>query len=200
MRKRSIILLLLVLILGATAASAGDHYLAKLSLVDQNGKRVDLYDDLIKNHTVVLNSFFASCTGSCPVMARTFLHLQNKLGDRVGTDVILVSITVDPENDTPEKLKAYAEKMGAKRGWYFLTGTRAEVDAALGKLGQYAEIREAHKNIIIAGNDRTGLWKKALAIAPSDEIWKVVSSVADDSLPDKGAPGKSKPAAATGNR
>ena len=185
-----------MLVLGSNAAYAGDHYLAKLSLVDQNGKRVDLYDDLIKNHTVVLNSFFASCTGSCPVMARTFLHLQNKLGDRVGKDVILVSITVDPENDTPEKLKAYAEKMGAKRGWYFLTGTRAEVDAALGKLGQYAEIREAHKNIIIAGNDRTGLWKKALAIAPSDEVWKVVSSVADD----PGARRKSKPAAATGNR
>jgi protein SCO1/2 len=193
------LLVILVLVLSANAAFAGDHYLAKLSLVDQNGRRVDLYDDLIKNHTVVLNSFFASCTGSCPVMARTFLHLQNKLGDRVGKDVILVSITVDPENDTPEKLKAYAEKIGAKRGWYFLSGSREEVDAALGKLGQYAEIREAHKNIIIAGNDRTGLWKKALAIAPSDEVWKVVESVADDpGLSGKGTSGK--PAAATGNR
>jgi protein SCO1 len=189
------LLVILVLVLAANAAFAGDSYLAKLSLVDQNGRRVDLYDDLIKNHTVVLNSFFASCTGSCPVMARTFLHLQNKLGDRVGKDVILVSITVDPENDTPEKLKAYAEKMGAKRGWYFLTGSREEVDAALGKLGQYAEIREAHKNIIIAGNDRTGLWKKALAIAPSDEVWKVVESVADDP---GAAAAKSAPAAATG--
>jgi protein SCO1/2 len=194
-------LVILVLVLAANAAFAGDHYLAKLSLVDQNGRRVDLYDDLIKNHTVVLNSFFASCTGSCPVMARTFLHLQNKLGDRVGTDVILVSITVDPETDTPEKLKAYAEKMGAKRGWYFLTGSRAEVDAALGKLGQYAEAREAHKNIIVAGNDRTGLWKKALAIAPSEEIWKVVESVVDDpGVSGKGTSGKSAPAAAPGNR
>jgi protein SCO1/2 len=193
---------ILVLVLAANAALAGDHYLAKLSLVDQNGRRVDLYDDLIKNHTVVLNSFFASCTGSCPVMARTFLHLQNKLGDRVGKDVILVSITVDPENDTPEKLKAYAEKMGAKRGWYFLSGSREEVDAALGKLGQYAEIREAHKNIIIAGNDRTGLWKKALAIAPSDEVWKVVSSVADDPgvAAKDGSAAKSAPAAVSGNR
>lgn len=190
------LLVILVLVLAANAAFASDHYLAKLSLVDQNGRRVDLYDDLIKNHTVVLNSFFASCTGSCPVMARTFLHLQNKLGDRVGTDVILVSITVDPETDTPEKLKAYAEKMGAKRGWYFLTGSREQVDAALSKLGQYAEAREAHKNIIIAGNDRTGLWKKALAIAPSDEVWKVVESVVDD----RGASGKSAPAAASGNR
>lgn len=180
MKKLFVILLISLFIVGATAASAGDHYLARLSLVDQNGRRVDLYEDLIWNHTIVLNSFFASCTGSCPVMGRTFLHLQKKLGDRVGADVILVSITVDPETDTPEKLKAYAERIGAKRGWYFLTGTRAEVDAALRKLGQYAENREEHKNIIIAGNDRTGLWKKALAIAPSEEIWKVVASVVDD--------------------
>lgn len=192
MSKR-FVFLFFVLVLSTSTVFAGDHYLANLSLVDQNGKRVDLYDDLIKNHTVVINSFFASCTGSCPVMARTFLHLQNKLGDRVGKDVTLVSITVDPEIDTPEKLKAYAEKMGAKKGWHFLTGTRAEVDAALGKIGQYTENREAHKNIIIAGNDRTGLWKKALAIAPSEEIWKVVSSVVDD-------PGKSSAGPASGNR
>jgi protein SCO1/2 len=179
MRKLVIILLLVA----AATVSAKDHYLAKLSLVDHNGRRVDLYDDLIRNHTVVLNSFFASCTGSCPVMAKTFLHLQNKLGDRVGDDVILISITVDPENDTPEKLKAYAQRIGAKKGWYFLTGSRAEVDLALSKIGQYAENREAHKNIIIAGNDRTGLWKKALAIAPSDEVWKVVASVVDDRVP-----------------
>ncbi|HEU4889647.1 MAG TPA: SCO family protein [Thermoanaerobaculia bacterium] len=173
-------LLLLLLVLSATAAFAGDHYLAGLPLVDHNGRTVDLYDDLIKNRIVVINSFFASCTGSCPVMARSFLHLQNKLGDRLGKDVTLLSITVDPEVDTPEKLKEYAKKIGAKPGWYFLTGSRAQVDAVLSKIGQYTEAREAHKNIIIAGNDRTGLWKKALAIAPSDEIWKVVATVVDD--------------------
>jgi protein SCO1/2 len=183
-------LFVLCLLLCTASAFAKDHYLSKLSLVDQDGRRVDLYNDLIRNHTVVLNSFFASCTGSCPVMAKTFLHLQNKLGDRVGDDVILVSITVDPEHDTPEQLKAYAQRVGAKKGWYFLTGSRAEVDAALSKLGQYAENRESHMNIIIAGNDRTGLWKKALAIAPSDEVWKVVASVADDRIPAAAAGGQ----------
>lgn len=187
MKKLFLAILLLML---ASAAAAKDHYLANLSLVDQNGRRVDLYDDLIHNHTVVLNSFFASCTGSCPVMAKTFLHLQNKLGDRVGDDVILISITVDPENDTPEKLKEYAQRVGAKKGWYFLTGSRAEVDAALSKIGQYTENREAHMNIVITGNDRTGLWKKALATAPSEQVWKVVASVADDRLPAAAAGGQ----------
>lgn len=183
-------LVLCALLLAAMSAAAGDHYLARLSLVDHNGRRVDLYDDLIHKRIVVMNSFFASCTGSCPVMARTFLHVQNKLGDRLGKDVILISITVDPEHDTPERLKAYAERIGARPGWYFLTGSRAEVDAALRKLGQQADVREAHKNIIVAGNDRTGLWKKALATAPTDEVWKVVESVVEDRVP----------AAATGGR
>jgi protein SCO1 len=182
--------LAVLLLLAATPAFAGDHYLANITLVDHNGQKVDLYDDLIKNHVVVLNSFFASCTGSCPVMAKTFLLIQKKLGERVGDDVILVSITVDPENDTPAKLKEYAERVGAKKGWYFLTGTPAQVDAALSKLGQYTEAREAHKNIIIAGNDRTGLWKKALAIAPSEEVWKVVESVVNDQPPVAATGGK----------
>ncbi|MEA2490471.1 MAG: hypothetical protein QOH21_2263 [Acidobacteriota bacterium] len=173
-----------VLLLLAVSASAADggasHYFAKLALVDQNGRRVDLYDDFMKGHTVVINSFFASCTGSCPVMGRTFLHLQNKLGDRIGKDVILVSISVDPEHDTPEKLKAYANRIGAKPGWYFLTGTKAEVDTALRKLGQFTEVREGHVNIIVAGNDRTGLWKKALGVAKAEDVYTVVASVADD--------------------
>ncbi|HEX9985234.1 MAG TPA: SCO family protein [Thermoanaerobaculia bacterium] len=193
------LLLTLVLLLGATTAFAGEHYLANIPLVDQNGRGVDLYDDLIRNHTVVINSFFASCTGSCPIMSKTFLLLQNRLGDRIGKDVILVSITVDPKNDTPDALKAYAKRMGAKPGWYFLTGTKAQVDAALTKLGQYAETRDAHKNIIIAGNDRTGLWKKALAIAPSEEVWQVVATVANDTPP--AAPVvKAAPASPTGGQ
>ncbi len=176
MRKLLAPLLLLI----AAPLLAKDHYLSKLSLVDQDGRRVDLYDDLIRDRTIVMNSFFASCTASCPVMARSFLHLQEKLGDRVGKDVILVSITVDPENDSPEKLKEYAKRIGAKRGWYFLTGSRAEVDAALRRIGQAAETRDAHLNVIIAGNDRTGLWKKVLAVAPAEEIWRIVAGVADD--------------------
>lgn len=178
--KKILLVLVLLFAMSATAAPIENHYLAKLPLVDHNGRTVDLYEDLIKDHIVVINSFFATCTGSCPVMAKSFLHLQNKLGDRLGDDVILLSITVDPEVDTPAKLKEYAKKMGAKPGWYFLTGSRAQVDAVLGKIGQYTEAREAHKNIIIAGNDRTGLWKKALATAPSDEIWQVVSTVVED--------------------
>jgi protein SCO1/2 len=187
--KRLSILTAVLLLLTAAGASAADatgaaHYFAKLALIDQNGKRVDLYEDLMKGHTVVINSFFASCTGSCPVMGKTFLHLQNKLGDRVGKDVILVSISVDPARDTPEKLKEYAKRIGAKQGWYFLTGTKEETGAALRKLGQFTDVPEGHMNVIVIGNDRTGLWKKAQGIASADDVYTVVASVVDD----QGAP------------
>src|SRR4051812_15438963 len=113
--------------------SPAASYFANISLVDQDGHRVNLYDDLMKGKTVVINSFFASCTGSCPVMGRAFMHAQQELGPRLGAEVNLISITVDPANDTPAVLHEYAKKMNAKRGWYFLTGSPAEVETALRK-------------------------------------------------------------------
>jgi protein SCO1 len=191
--KRALGAAAIVLIIAVSARAADPppaaHYFANLSLTDQNGRRVDLYNDLMKGRTVVINSFFASCTASCPVMARTFIYLQSQLGERVGRDVVLVSITVDPEHDTPEKLKEYAARMGTKGGWYFLTGTRAEIDAALKKIGQNSEGRDGHLNIVVIGNDRTGLWKKANGVASSTEIYKVVASVADDKGAAASAPG-----------
>ena len=182
--KRFAILLFVLVAASSASAEGPAQYFANLKLVDQNGRQVDLYQDLMKGHTIVINSFFASCTGSCPVMGRTFLLLQTKLADRIGKDVILVSISVDPERDTPAKLKAYAERIGAKPGWYFLTGTRDQVTVALQKIGQFTEAPEGHANVIVVGNDRTGLWKKALGIAKSEDVYTVVASVVDD----KGAP------------
>jgi len=139
-----------------------------------------LYSDVMKDKVVVINSFFASCNASCPAMSKSLAALQSRFADRLGRDLVLVSITVDPEHDTPAKLRAYAQRWQARRGWYFLTGSKANVDAALKKLGQYVEEPSAHMNIIVIGNERTGLWKKAFGLAPSDELAKVVESVLND--------------------
>lgn len=182
---------LFVLVLCALACSAfaqekaAGTYFANLKLVDQDGKRVDLYADLMKDKVVIINTFFASCTGSCPVMAKTFQHVQEQLGDRVGRDVWLISITVDPATDTPAALKKYAEQWKARPGWRFLTGSQEEVSAALTKIGQYVDDREAHKNVILVGNDRTGLWKKLFGLAKPQEIQESVASVVNDSVPAK---------------
>lgn len=181
--KRTVLIAALLLAAAPLAAQtkAAGTYFANLKLVDQDGRRVDLYDDLMKDRVVVINSFFTSCTGSCPVMARTFLHVQEQLGDRVGRDVWLISITVDPAHDTPAVLKKFAEQWKARPGWRLLTGTKEEVAAALQKLGQYVDDRETHKSLILVGNDRTGLWKKLFGLAKPAEIYASVESVVNDS-------------------
>lgn len=113
-------------------------------------------------------------------MSRNFERIQAALGERLGKDVFLVSITVDPENDTPEKLKAYAERFHARPGWSFLTGKKENVDSALYKLGQYVEEKSQHKTIIIIGNEATGLWKKAFGLASAEDLIKLVEEVMND--------------------
>lgn len=177
-------LLLLALPLWAESKSnPAQNYFTDVQLVNQNGDTMRLYSDLIGGKIVIINSFFASCTGSCPIMAHTMAAIQQHLGDRLGRDVIMISISVDPLNDTPAKLKAYAERMKAKPGWYFLTGKKENVDQALTRLGQYTEDRESHQNVFIIGNEPTGLWKKALAIAKAADVITVVDSVVNDPNP-----------------
>ncbi|HKV10616.1 MAG TPA: SCO family protein [Thermoanaerobaculia bacterium] len=164
----------------AEEPSGAQKYFGDIPLVNQDGKEMRLYSDLIKDRIVVIDVMFTSCTGACPIMSSTFAKLQDRLGDRIGKDVYLISISIDPVNDTPAKLKEYAARFNAKPGWYFVTGPKENVDAALKKLGQYVESREAHQNLFLIGNDKTGLWKKAFGLAKPEEIFPVVDSVVND--------------------
>jgi protein SCO1/2 len=160
--------------------SPAQKYFTDVVLINQNGERMRFYADLMKDKVVIINSFFATCQGSCLPMNRNLEKVQQALGDRIGKDVNIISISVDPEVDTPANLKEYAKGLNARRGWYFLTGDRANVEFALKKLGHFVDKKEDHLNIIIIGNERTGLWKKAFALSKSDELIKVVESVVND--------------------
>lgn len=165
----------------ATAPTSQAHqYFGDVRLVDQNGREQRLYSDLLKGKTVVIDVMFTECTGVCPILSKKMEQVQTALGDRVGQDVYLLSISVDPVNDTPARLKEYAARYNARPGWYFLTGSKQNVDEALKKLGQYVQEREAHQNLILIGNDRTGLWKKAMGLADAEELIRIVKTVVDD--------------------
>jgi protein SCO1/2 len=172
--------LILALALPALAESPGHKYFGDVKLVDQNGRELRLYTDLLAGKTVIVNPMFTSCTGACPVMSGALAKIQDHLGDRVGKDVRLLSITVDPVHDTPAKMKEYAARFHARPGWYFLTGSRENVEAALRKLGQWVDVPANHQSLLLIGNDRTGLWKKAFALAPAEELLPVVDSVVND--------------------
>jgi protein SCO1/2 len=160
--------------------SPAQKYFTDVELINQDGKKVRFYSDVLKGKTVVVNAFFTSCTSVCPPMNRNMEKIQEALGDRVGRDVFLVSMTVDPEVDTPARMKEYAQKFHAGPGWIFLTGKKENLDWALYKLGQYVEQKDDHKTIFIIGNEPTGLWKKAFGIANVAELVQVVESVVND--------------------
>jgi protein SCO1/2 len=164
----------------ADESSPAHKYFTDVELINQNGKKMSFYTDVLKGKTVVVNAFFTTCTSVCPPMNRNMERIQQALGDRVGRDVFLVSITVDPTVDTPERLKEYAQKFHAGPGWVFLTGKKENIDWALYKLGQYVETKDDHTTILIIGNEPTGLWKKAFGMANPNELVAIVNSVVND--------------------
>jgi protein SCO1 len=159
------------------ARSAAETYFSDVELINQDGQKMRFYSDVLKNKVVIINSFFSTCTGVCPPMNRNLERVQEALGDRLGKDAFIVSISVDPDTDTPARLKEYSRRFHARPGWLFLTGKKENVDWALYKLGQYVEAKDDHTAIIIIGNEPTGLWKKAFGLASSDELIKIVQDV-----------------------
>lgn len=160
-----------------TNISPAQKYFSDVELINQDGQRVRFYSDVLKDKVVIVNTFFTTCTSVCPPMNRNLERIQEALGDRLGKDAFLVSISVDPENDTPPRLKAYAGRFHARPGWLFLTGKKENVDWALYKLGQYIEKKDDHSTIIIIGNEPKGLWKKAMGLAKPEELIKIVDDV-----------------------
>jgi protein SCO1 len=160
--------------------SASQRYFSDVTLLDQDGVERRFYSDLLRGKVVVINVLFTRCDNACPVMAQTFARIQEFLGARLGADVHMLSISVDPENDTPARLKTYASGFKARPGWFFLSGNSRNVDAALQKLGQRVERKEDHSNLFLIGNDRTGLWKKVFGMAPYEEIVRVLETVLND--------------------
>ncbi len=164
----------------ASAKSPAEKYFSDVELLDQDGRKLRFYNDVLKDKVVVINTFFTTCKSICPPLNRNFQKIQDALGDRLGKDAILVSITVDPETDTPTRLKEYGRLFKAQPGWLFLTGKKENVDWALYKLGQYVEAKDDHTSIIIIGNEPKGLWKKAMGLASADELIKIVEDVIND--------------------
>lgn len=162
-----------------TPAEAAAAYFPNNVLLTQDKKPVHFFDDLLKGKTVIINFMFTTCTGICPPMTANLLKVQAYLGDRVGKDINMISISVDPAVDTPDALKKYATNYKVKAGWYFLTGNKADVDLVLRKVGGFVEDKDDHSTLLIVGNVETGEWLKVFAMARPTEIADSVMKVAD---------------------
>lgn len=160
--------------------SPARNYFTDVQLINQDGKPMRFYSDLLKDKVVIINTFFTTCTSVCPPMSRNLERVQSWLGDRLGKDVHIISISVDPAVDTPPRLKDYAQKYKARPGWFFVTGKKENAEFVLRKIGQFVESKDDHSTVIIIGNLHTGLWKKAMGMAKAEDLIKVVESVVDD--------------------
>lgn len=156
----------------AAASSGGDawgaNYFPNIPLVNQDGRQVRFFDDLIKGKVVAINFIFTGCSAACSMETARLRHVQEMLGDRVGKDIFFLSISIDPDNDTPEALKAYAEKFDVGPGWSFLTGKADDILKLRQRLGVYMPPEKSkalgpldHDISLVIGNQATGRWMKA---------------------------------------
>lgn len=146
-----------------------------VELVDQDGRKIHFYTDLIKGQTVAINFIFTTCTTICPPLGATFARVQRELGDKAGRDVRFISISVDPATDTPERLKAWGEKFHAGAGWTFVTGNKPQVDELLRALGASSARREDHSPTVLIGNDTHGAWTRTYGLAKSSQLVQMIN-------------------------
>jgi cytochrome oxidase Cu insertion factor (SCO1/SenC/PrrC family) len=130
------------------------------TLVTQDGEKVSFFSDVLKDRVVLINFIFTHCPDACPLQTAKMSEVQRLLAASDDPRLRLVSISVDPERDRPEVLKAYASQFDAGPHWLFLTGEKANVDHVLRRLGQLASAPSSHTTLFIAGNVRTGRWIK----------------------------------------
>ena len=135
-------------------------YYTDLRLVTHDGRTVRFYSDLLKDKTVLIHFYYVNCKTTAARQSKVLSDLQPLLGERLGRDIFLVSITVDPANDTPEKVRDYARVFAPRPGWTFVTGKKENVDWINYRLGNFTPDPEKHSALYLLGNLRTGHWQK----------------------------------------
>jgi len=154
----------------AVAPASAKVALSDTPLLDQGGKRVRLAQDVIGERIAVVNFIYTSCTTVCPVSSATFAQLQKRLGAALGREVVLVSITVDPLRDTPQRLREYGARYRAAEGWTWLTGAKLDVDGALKGFGAYTPNFEDHPAMVMVGDARAGKWTRFFGFPSVDDL------------------------------
>ena len=148
----------------------GKDYLPNVEVQDQDGKTFRFFDDLIKDKLVVINFIYTTCTDICPLTTARLAQVQERLGEVVGRDIFMYSITIDPEHDTPAALKQHADAFRVGPGWKFLTGKPEDIAAIRYKLGERSRIAAEHRHEMLLGNAATGNWSRDSAFGDLERV------------------------------
>jgi len=155
------------------ASPVASQTIPDLPVIDQNGKRLRFYSDLVAGRVVAINFIFTTCTTICPPLTATFRRVQQDLATSA-PEAKLISISVDPGTDTPERLYDFAAKFRAGPGWTFVTGEKSDIDALLRAFGVYFSDRNDHTPIVLIGNDETGQWTRIYGLSPPSTIAQAI--------------------------
>lgn len=146
-------------------------------VVTQDGETVHFYQDLVEDKVVAMNFVFTTCTTICPPLGANFGKLQDELGEKLGRDVHLISVSVDPVTDTPERLKAWGAIFEARSGWTLVTGEKDEVTHLLKALQVFTPDIRDHSPVVLVGNAETGTWTRAYGLAPPKELAGILTEM-----------------------
>ncbi|HEX7957238.1 MAG TPA: SCO family protein [Pyrinomonadaceae bacterium] len=167
---------------GVASSGASKMSIPDVELFDQDGRKVRFYTDLVKGRVVAVNFIFTTCTTICPPLGATFARVQKELA---GRDVRLISISVDPATDTPERLKAWGAKFHAAEGWTFVTGRKPQVDELLRALGAATGSPADHTPTVLIGNDAAGQWTRTYGLARPSVLVGLIDAAAAGRLDNK---------------
>ena len=154
-------------------------------LINQDGNKVRLASLLNSDHPVIVDFIYGTCTTICPVLSASFVNLQRKLGP-AGKKLRLVSITIDPEHDSPKVMKDYLKRFRAQPGWDFLTGSRKDIDAVMKGFNAYIPDKMSHYPINLIRNPKDGSWVRLFGMLSSKEFleeYHAVSSKVSGAAP-----------------
>ncbi len=146
-------------------------------LLDQEGRTLKFRSDALGERIAIVGFVYTTCTTVCPVVSAVMAQVQDKLGARMGRDVALVTLTVDPVRDTPKRMKEFGTKMGSGTGWTWLTGPKPQVDEVLKVFGAYTANFAEHPALIVVGDAKSGKWLRFFGFPTPDQLVAAVNEL-----------------------
>ena len=155
----------------AAAEAKARDYFSNVELVDQNGRSLKFYDEVLKDNIVVISFIFTNCQSACPLMTRNLTMIRDMLREDERNAIKFVSISIDPLRDTPSAMKEFAQKHDADiDGWLWLTGQPDDVNYVTKRLGSFTEDPEAHTTTLLAANVPNAHWTKIPPNVPPNGV------------------------------
>ncbi|MCK9296804.1 MAG: SCO family protein [Desulfobulbaceae bacterium] len=171
-------ILLAILLMAGSDAGASKYkrsienvVIPDVVLVNQQGEKVRLKSLLESDQPVLVDFIYATCTTICPILSAGFANFQRELGPET-KNARLVSITIDPENDTPAAMKEYLERYQAQPGWDFLTGSRQDVDRVMKAFNAYFRSKMDHQPLSFIRSQEDGKWIRLYGLMSSSDLMK----------------------------